>query len=56
MSPEEFFMTLTIALIVLIPGGVRVYRYFTAKQAQRMLAEQFGQGEQPAKEKDRSKT
>lgn len=42
VSPEEFFMYLTIALIVLIPLSVRVYRYVTMKQVQRMLREQFG--------------
>lgn len=42
MSPEEFFMYLTIALIVLIPISVRLYRYLNAKQVKRMLREQFG--------------
>jgi hypothetical protein len=47
MSPEEFFMSLTIALIVLVPVTVRVYRYMTAKQVQRMLRQEFGKtGEQ----------
>lgn len=35
-------MYLTIALIVLVPVSVRVYRYLTMKQVQRMLREQFG--------------
>ena len=43
LSPEEFFMYLTIALIVLVPVSVRVYRYVTARQMRRMLREQFGQ-------------
>jgi hypothetical protein len=42
VSPEEFFMYLTIALIVLIPISVRLYRYLNAKQVKRMLREQFG--------------
>jgi len=35
-------MYLTIALIVLVPVSVRVYRYLTMKQTKRMLHEQFG--------------
>ncbi len=46
VSPEEFFMYLTIALIVLIPIGARVYRYVTARQVKRMLREQFGRNEE----------
>ena len=42
MSPEEFFMYLTIGLIVLVPIGARIYRRMTLKQTQRMLREQFG--------------
>lgn len=45
ISPEEFFMYLTIALIVLIPISARVYRYLTARQVKRILREQFGQKE-----------
>ncbi len=41
VSPEEFFMYLTIGLVVLIPLSVRLYRYLTAKQTQRLLDEQF---------------
>lgn len=41
MSPEEFFMYLTIALIILVPVSARVYRYFTAGQVKRMLQEEF---------------
>lgn len=37
MSPEEFFMYLTIALIVVIPISVRVYRYVTAGQAKKLI-------------------
>lgn len=43
MSPEEFFMYLTIGLIVLVPVSARLYRYFTAGQVKRMLREEFGQ-------------
>ena len=42
MSSEEFFMYLTIGLIVLVPLSARVYRYFAARQIQRTLREQFG--------------
>ena len=54
MSPEEFFMYLTIGLIVLAPLGARLYRRITLRQTQAMLREQFGergapQNEPPAK-------
>jgi len=42
MSPEEFFMYLIIALIVVIPVSARLYRYLTAKRTARMVDEQFG--------------
>ena len=42
MSTEEFFMYLTIGLIILVPVTVRVYRYLTAKQVQQMLRQEFG--------------
>jgi hypothetical protein len=42
MSPEEFFMYLTIGLIVLVPIGARIYRRMTLQRTQRMLREQFG--------------
>ncbi len=41
MSPEEFFMYLTIGLIVLMPIGARIYRRMTRQQAQKMLREEF---------------
>ena len=44
MSPEEFFMYLTIGLIVLAPIGARLYRRMTLRQTQAMLREQFGEG------------
>jgi hypothetical protein len=43
MSPEEFFMYLTIGLIVLVPIGARLYRRMTLRRAQAMLREQFGE-------------
>ena len=42
MSTEEFFMYLTIGLIIVVPVTVRVYRYITAKQVQQMLRQEFG--------------
>lgn len=42
MSPEEFFMYLTIGLIVLVPVGARLYRRVTLAKTQAMLQEQFG--------------
>jgi len=42
MSPEEFFMYLTIGLIVLVPIGARIYRRMTLQRTQRLLREQFG--------------
>jgi len=42
MSPEEFFMYLTIGLIVLAPIGARIYRRMTLRQTQKMLREQLG--------------
>ena len=45
VSTEEFFMYLTIALIVLVPITARVYRYLTVKQMKRTLHEQFGKKE-----------
>jgi hypothetical protein len=45
VSTEEFFMYLTIALIVLVPITARLYRYLTVKQMKRTLNEQFGKKE-----------
>lgn len=45
MSPEEFFMYLTIALIVIVPISARIYRYVTARRVKRMLRGEFGTGE-----------
>lgn len=43
MSPEEFFMYLTIGLIVLVPIGARIYRRTTLHRTQQMLRDQFEQ-------------
>ena len=37
MSQEEFFMYLTIALIVLVPVSVRIYRYVTFRRSRQAL-------------------
>ena len=37
ISEEEFFMIATVALIVIIPLGVRVYRYFETKRVKKRL-------------------
>lgn len=50
MSAEEFFMILTIALIVLIPASVRVYRYVTARQMQRLFEQSFRKLKQEPRE------
>lgn len=42
VSPEEFFMYLTISLVILVPVGARIYRRLTLKRTTRMLKEQFG--------------
>ncbi|HET8721298.1 MAG TPA: hypothetical protein VFM24_04680 [Nitrospira sp.] len=41
VSPEEFFMYLTIALIVLAPIGARLYRRMTLQRTQKMLREEL---------------
>ncbi len=43
ISTEEFFMILTIGLIVIIPVSVRLHRYLTRGRATKMLREQFTQ-------------
>jgi hypothetical protein len=47
VSPEEFFMYLTIALIVLIPVSARLYRRVTMKRTTEMLRRQFDRAEAP---------
>ena len=42
VSSEEFFMYLTVALIVLVPLAARLYRRLTMKRTAAMLREQFG--------------
>lgn len=42
VSPEEFFMYLIVALIVMIPVSARLYRYLTAKRVAHIVDEQFG--------------
>ena len=49
MSPEEFFMYLTIGLIVIAPIGARIYRRLTLQRTQKMLREQFSQGSEKEK-------
>jgi hypothetical protein len=49
VSPEEFFMYLTIGLIVIVPIAARIYRRMTLQRTQKMLRAQFGQ----SVEKDR---
>jgi hypothetical protein len=39
MSPEEFFMYLTIALVVIIPIAVRLYRKLTIWRLKAQLRE-----------------
>lgn len=47
MSTEEFFMYLTIGLIILAPVTVRIYRYLNAKQVQRLLRQEPGKQASP---------
>jgi hypothetical protein len=47
VSPEEFFMYLTIGLIVLVPIGARIYRRMTLQRTQQMLRDQFGKDSGP---------
>jgi hypothetical protein len=56
LSPEEFFMYLTIALVILVPASARVYRYLTAKQVTRMVHEEFGRKSEAATAEGPSKT
>lgn len=52
VSPEEFFMYLIIALVIVIPVSARLYRYVTAKRVAKMVEEQFGRpssGDHPEK-------
>ena len=53
LSPEDFFMYLTVALVIIIPVSVRVHRYLTRNRAAKLLREQFGQPGSPEKHHDR---
>jgi hypothetical protein len=44
MTREEFFMYLTIGLIVIAPLVARLYRRATLKRTTKMLHDQFGSG------------
>jgi hypothetical protein len=41
VSPEEFFMYLTIGLIVIAPIGARLYRRMTLRRTRQMIREQL---------------
>jgi hypothetical protein len=43
MTPEEFFMYLIIALVILAPIGARLYRRLTLNRTTQMLREQLNQ-------------
>ncbi|MCC6965085.1 MAG: hypothetical protein IT391_02215 [Nitrospira sp.] len=41
MTPEEFFMYLIIALVIMAPIGARLYRRLTLNRTTQMLREQL---------------
>jgi len=43
MTPEEFFMYLIIALVIIAPIGARLYRRLTLNRTTRMLRDQLNQ-------------
>lgn len=43
MTPEEFFMYLIIALVIITPIGARLYRRLTLNRTTRMLRDQLNQ-------------
>jgi hypothetical protein len=43
MTPEEFFMYLIIALVIIAPIGARIYRRMTLHRTTQMLREQLNQ-------------
>lgn len=45
MTPEEFFMYLIIALVVVAPIGARLYRRLTLNRTTQMLREQLNQSQ-----------
>jgi hypothetical protein len=54
MSQEEFFMYLTIGLILVIPISVRLYRYLMITRVKRQIREQL-QRHEPRQASDSSK-
>ena len=45
MTPEEFFMYLIIALVIIAPIGARLYRRLTLNRTTQMLREQLNQSQ-----------
>lgn len=45
MTPEEFFMYLIIALVIVTPIGARLYRRLTLNRTTQMLREQMNQSQ-----------
>lgn len=45
MTPEEFFMYLIIALVILAPISARLYRRLTLHRATRLLRDQMNQSQ-----------
>ena len=43
ISSEDFFLYLTIALLIVMPVSVRLHRYLTRNRTAKLLREQFGQ-------------
>ncbi len=47
MTPEEFFMYLIIALVIIAPIGARLYRRLTLNRTTQMLRDQLKQSQGP---------
>ena len=45
MTPEEFFMYLIIALVIVTPIGARLYRRLTLNRTTQMLREQLNRSQ-----------
>lgn len=45
MTPEEFFMYLIIALVIIAPIGARLYRRLTLNRTTQLLREQLNQSQ-----------
>ncbi|HQY56932.1 MAG: hypothetical protein KA240_06370 [Nitrospira sp.] len=45
MTPEEFFMYLIIALVIIAPIGARVYRRLTLNRTTQLLRDQLKQSQ-----------